>query len=124
MVRKDYETFLEVQTMARKSLKSMSSRLSGKLLNPTEHKAISKLMKIHEPMLKEMEKWKEQREKLETTLLDQIDTIGKILEPYYNSSRSQLMRMAGQQQPKARYSGKKTSSRKKTSARRSTKKSR
>ena len=65
--------------MARKSLKSVSSRLSGKLLNPTEHKAISKLMKIHEPMLKEMEKWKEQREKLETTLLIRSTQLAKYL---------------------------------------------
>jgi hypothetical protein len=103
----------------KRSLKSVSSNL----LNPTEHKAISKLMKIHEPLLKEAEKWKEQREKLENTLLDQIDTIGKILEPYYDQTRTKLLSMARQQpsakSPNRKSTVKKTTSRKTTGRKKS-----
>ena len=44
--------------MAKKEL----SKVSAKFLNSTERRAIEKLMKLHQPVLKEMEKWKEQRE--------------------------------------------------------------
>ncbi len=91
---------------------------SGKLLNSTEKEALSKLKKIHEPMLKELEKWKDQREKLETTLFDQIERIGKFLEPYQDPARVQqtLMGLVGQKQPRAQSSSKKASSRAKTTS--------
>jgi hypothetical protein len=91
---------------------------SGKLLNSTEKEALAKLKKIHEPMLKELEKWKDQREKLETTLFDQIQRIGKFLEPYQDPARVQqtLMGLAGQKQPRAQSPKKKTTSSKKSAA--------
>ncbi len=67
--------------------------VSGKLLSPTEREAISKLMGLHQPVLNEMAKWKEHREKLETSLLDQIDMIGKILKPYYDRSQETLVNL-------------------------------
>lgn len=47
--------------------KNQFRNVSGKLLNSTEREALSKLTKLHQPILKEMEKWKEQRETLENT---------------------------------------------------------
>ena len=86
---------------------------SGKILNTTERQAISKLLKLHQPMIKEMDKWREQREKLENALLNQIDRMGKFLEPYADQSGLQetLMGLTGQKQPKARPSAKKATSR-------------
>src|SRR5580692_6525994 len=82
-------------------------KTAGKLLNSTEHKAISKLMKMHQPILSEMEKWKEQREKLETKLLDQLEAIGEILEPYYKQSQYRLQEafgtISGQRKSSAKY---------------------
>jgi hypothetical protein len=72
--------------MAKNSIKSVS----GKILTPSEHKALTKLSKMHEPMLKEMDKWKDQREKIELALADHLDEITKVLEPFYNQSESQL----------------------------------
>ncbi len=99
--------------------KNSSKTMSGKLLNATEKQAISKLMRIHEPMLKEMEKWKTEREKLETTLLDHIDTIGKILEPYYDQTKRQIGALTGQSRTSARYPNKKAAPKKKSRAKKS-----
>jgi hypothetical protein len=93
--------------------------MSGKLLSPTERQAISSLMGLHEPILKELEKWKEHREKLETTLLDQIDMIGKILKPYYDQSQETLANITRRKQLTARYPSNKTTSRKKSRAKKS-----
>ncbi len=90
--------------------------VSGRLLNSTEREAISKLMKIHQPILREMEKWKVQREKLETSLLDQIDAVGKILKPYYNKSQHALAKMTRGSLSAARTPNKKTASKKKSHA--------
>lgn len=106
--------------MAKSQLKNMS----GKLLNSTERQAIAKLAKIHQPILKEMEKWKESREKLESTLLDQIDMMGKILKPYYEQSRETLVKITRRKPLTARTPNKKGSSRKKSSAKKSRSRSR
>jgi hypothetical protein len=89
-----------------------------KLLNSTERQALSKVSKVHQPMLKELEKWKEQREKLENTLLDQIERIGQFLEPYQDPTRVQqtLMGLAGQRPSRASSSKKKTTSGKKAAS--------
>ena len=76
--------------MATNKLKNVSE----KYLNSTERQAIAKLAKMHQPILKEMEKWKESREKLETLLIDQVDTMGKILKPYYEKSKKTLVEIA------------------------------
>jgi hypothetical protein len=98
-------------------VENSSKNLSGRLLNSTERQAIAKLMKLHQPMLNEMEKWKEHREKLETRLIDQIDKIGKILEPYYSQSQWQqtFAKVTGQQ-PRAKSPSKKTPAKKKSRA--------
>jgi hypothetical protein len=85
-----------------------------RVLTPTEHKAISKLMNIHQPIIKEMEKWKIQREKLEAKVLDQIDMIGKVLKPIYEQSQASA---AGARRSKARVTpNKKTVAKKKSRA--------
>ena len=95
--------------------------VSGKYLNATEQQAISKLMKIHRPILREMEKWKEQREKLETALIDQIDMIGKILKPYYEQSQETLANITRRKQSATpnKKSPSKSPSRRKSSAKKS-----
>jgi hypothetical protein len=85
---------------------------SRKLLTPTEHQAIANLMNIHQPILKEMEKWKVEREKLETTVLEQIDMIGKILKPIYE--QSQQSRVSARRSPVQTTPNKKTAARKKS----------
>jgi len=102
--------------------KSEFKNASGKYLNSTEREAISKLMKIHQPILKEAEKWKEHREKLENTLLDQIEMMGKILKPYYEQSKETLANIT-RSTKSARRSVSPRSSIKKTSSRTSSKKS-
>lgn len=101
--------------MVRNSLK----HVSGRLLSSTERDAITKLTKLHQPILKEMEKWKEQREKLECTLLDQIDMVGKILKPYYQQSQKTLANITRRKPVGAKYPNKKRSSSKKSSAKKS-----
>ncbi len=94
-------------------------QVSEKYLNSTEREAIAKLMKLHQPILKELEKWKEQREKLETTLIDQMEIVGKILKPYYEQSQKALVNITGQKRTSARYPNKKSASKKKSSAKKS-----
>jgi len=87
---------------------------SRRVLTQREYQAISKLMNIHQPMLKEMEKWKLQREKLEIKISDQIDMIGKILKPIYEQSRSSAL---GARRSKVRVTpNKKTVAKKKSRA--------
>ena len=95
--------------------KNVVKEVSKKSLNSTEKQAIAKLMKMHQPMLKELEKLKDQREKLEITLFDQIDKIGKFLKPYQDQIGLQktLMSLTGQQ-PKAKLSRKKTTATKRS----------
>lgn len=95
------------------------SKVPGRLLNSTERRAISKLMKLHQPVLREMEKWKDQREKLETALFDQIEMIGEILKPYYEKSRTTLVSFTRPKPSTLTYVNKKTSSRKKSRAKKS-----
>ena len=87
-------------------------KVSEKYLSRTEREAISKLTKLHEPILKELEKWKEQREKLETKLLQQMDMVGKILKPYYAQSQKTLANMTRMKQSVSRLPNKKITSRK------------
>jgi len=97
--------------------KNQFRNVSGKLLNSTEREALSKLTKLHQPILKEMEKWKEQRETLENTLIDRIDMIGKILKPYYEQSRQKLVNITRHKQSTT--PNKKSTPRKKSRAKKS-----
>ncbi len=99
--------------------KTELDKVSSKYLSPTERQAIEKLTKLHQPMLKELEKWKEQREKLETTLIEQIEMIGKILKPYYEQSQETLKSMTRLKQAAVKFPNKKTTSRKKSPAKKS-----
>ncbi len=97
--------------------KNQFKNVSGKLLNSTERETIAKLTKLHQPILKEMEKWKDHREKLETTLMDQIEMIGKILKPYYKQSQETLTNISRRKLPTA--PNKKSPTRKKSRVKKS-----
>jgi len=93
--------------------KNQLRNMSEKYLNSTERQAIAKLAKIHQPILNEMEKWKEGREKLEGRLLEQIEMMGKILKPYYEQSRVTLTALARRKPLSTGAPNRKSSSRKK-----------
>lgn len=101
--------------MARKQVRTAPAEF----LNSTERQAIAKLRTMHRPILKEMEKWKAQREKLETQLLDHIGRIGKILKPYYEQSQDTLAKVTKQKVSTTRNANKKRPTKKKSTAKKS-----